>query len=132
MAVLGPGTYAFVYAPFQRSDNITLISTNFGDLGNAHSEYLGPLSEQGLPGMLIMIAIVSVLFYKSIQTYKLLPPGTEKTLAMGLILGLVTYFLHAFLNNYLDTDKASVPVWGFAAILVCMELYSLPKSKDKA
>lgn len=127
----GPGTYAFVYAPFQRSENITLISTNFGDLGNAHSEYLGPLSEQGLLGMIIMIAIVSVLFYRSIRTYKLLPAGTEKTLAMGLILGLVTYFLHAFLNNYLDTDKASIPVWGFAAILICMELYSLPKSEDK-
>ena len=48
----GPGTYAFCYAPFQDSKDLTIISTNFGDGGNAHSEYLGPLAEQGLFGML--------------------------------------------------------------------------------
>jgi O-antigen ligase len=42
----GPGTYQFVYAPFQRSKDRTIISTNQGDGGNAHSEYLGPLCEQ--------------------------------------------------------------------------------------
>ena len=54
----GPGTYSFVYAPFQSSKNLTIISTNFGDRGNAHSEYLGPLAEQGFIGFLIN----SVLF----------------------------------------------------------------------
>ena len=33
----GPGTYSFEYARFQRPENLTIISTNFGDLGNAHS-----------------------------------------------------------------------------------------------
>ena len=33
----GPGTYSFVYAPFQSSKNLTIISTNFGDGGNAHN-----------------------------------------------------------------------------------------------
>ena len=42
----GPGTYAFEYAPYQQSKRQTIISTNAGDGGNAHSEYLGPLSEQ--------------------------------------------------------------------------------------
>ncbi|MDG2343819.1 MAG: O-antigen ligase family protein, partial [Flavobacteriales bacterium] len=42
----GPGTYSFVYAPFQDASDLTIISTNFGDGGNAHSEYLGPLAEQ--------------------------------------------------------------------------------------
>ena len=35
--------------PFQDASDLTIISTNFGDGGNAHSEYLGPLSEQGIP-----------------------------------------------------------------------------------
>ena len=33
----GPGTYQFVYAPYQRSKEKTIISTNYGDMGNAHS-----------------------------------------------------------------------------------------------
>jgi O-antigen ligase len=67
----GPGTYQFVYAPFQRSADLTIISTNNADGGNAHSEYLGPLSEQGLMGMLIMLALVLLV---SARSFKLLPP----------------------------------------------------------
>ena len=46
----GPGTYMFKYAPFQNSNERTSISTNAGDRGNAHSEYIGPLAEQGFFG----------------------------------------------------------------------------------
>ena len=50
----GPGTYQFVYAPYQEAKYRTTISTNNGDGGNAHSEYLGPLAEQGVPGLLFV------------------------------------------------------------------------------
>ncbi|HYW96850.1 MAG TPA: O-antigen ligase family protein, partial [Bacteroidales bacterium] len=58
----GPGTYQFEYARFQRSYEKTQISTDFGNRGTAHSEYLGPLSESGLLGMLsIIFVIVSII-----------------------------------------------------------------------
>ena len=57
----GPGTYMFKYAPYQLSYQLTIISTNFGTNGNAHSEYLGPLAEQGIVGLLIVVSFV--LFY---------------------------------------------------------------------
>jgi len=41
---------------------------------------------------------------------------------MSIYLGLMTYFIHGVLNNYLDTDKASAPFWGFLAILVVIDL----------
>jgi hypothetical protein len=41
----------------------------------------------------------------------------------------MTYFIHGTLNNYLDTDKASVPFWGFIAILVSIDLYHYPKEQ---
>jgi O-antigen ligase len=41
----GPGTYVFKYSPFQKSDEITLISTFAGDMGDAHSEYFSAMSE---------------------------------------------------------------------------------------
>ena len=44
---------------------------------------------------------------------------------MALFLGLVTYFTHGMLNNFLDTDKASAPFWGFIAILVAYDVYHL-------
>jgi hypothetical protein len=36
------------------------------------------------------------------------------------------------MNDFLDTDKASVPFWGFIAILVALDLYYLPKEKPQA
>ncbi|MDZ7848941.1 MAG: O-antigen ligase family protein [Owenweeksia sp.] len=66
----GPGTYMFLYAPYQKPHEKTIISTNAGDMGNAHSEYIGPLAESGLPGMLSVLAIVAYyhfLWHRSIQ-----------------------------------------------------------------
>jgi putative inorganic carbon (HCO3(-)) transporter len=119
----GPGTYAFEYARFQRPENLTIISTNFGDLGNVHSEYLGPLAEMGLPGMLLILVVVSTLFYKTITLYHRWPREDQemRTLLMAIILSLTTYFVHGFLNNFLDTDKAAVPIWGMCAMVIALE-----------
>lgn len=119
----GPGTYMFQYAPYQMSYEKTIISTNAGDMGNAHSEYFGPLSEQGLPGMLTYLALITTVLIIGIKRfYKIKDPSLKNYMAAA-ILGLTTYYIHAFLNNFLDTDKISVPFWGFTAIIVAIDLY---------
>lgn len=123
----GPGTYQFVYAPFQRSEHLTIISTNNADGGNAHSEYLGPLAEQGLPGALFMLGLFGWVLHLGFKIYRKLQDPEERLLATGVFLGLVTYFVHGVLNNYLDTDKASAPFWGFIALLVVWDLHSEKK-----
>ncbi len=119
----GPGTYQFEYAPFQRSEEKTLISTNAGDKGNAHSEYIGPLSEQGLPGMLLVMAIVVLFIRTAMRVYRRSDDPEVRMLSLSLMLALITYFLHGTMNNFLDTDKASVPVWGFMAAIVALDIY---------
>jgi O-antigen ligase len=121
----GPGTYKFQYAPFQVSHDRTKISTNFGDLGNAHSEYLSALSEAGIIGMLSFILIVFMAFRTGYRVYHQTKSKEIQRYTLFIILGLSTYFIHAFLNNFLDTDKASVPVWGFIAMLVALEVYHI-------
>jgi len=119
----GPGTYMFQYAPFQFSYDRTIISTDFADLGNAHSEYLGPLAESGVLGMLSMILVVFMAFRTGYNVYHQTQSKEIKELTLYILLGLSTYFIHGFLNNFLDTDKASVPVWGFMAMLVALDVY---------
>ncbi len=118
----GPGTYMFQYAPFQSARDRTIISTNFGTGGNAHSEYLGPLSEQGLPGLLLMVALVLATGIVAVRLYHRMPAGADRLMLTALFLGLVTYYVHGVLNNYLDLDKASVPVWAFTAMVVLLDL----------
>jgi putative inorganic carbon (hco3(-)) transporter len=119
----GPGTYQFVYAPFQRSKDRTIISTNQGDGGNAHSEYLGPLCEQGIPGSLLFILLLYTVSHLAFRLFYSEKKKDIKILVGSAYLGLMTYFIHGVLNNYLDTDKASVPFWGFIAVLVAIDLY---------
>jgi O-antigen ligase len=128
----GPGTYAFKYAPYQFSYEKTIISTNAGDKGNAHSEYIGPLCEQGLPGMLLAIGLMSTLLITGFGVFKRLGLSTnEGRLVLGATLGLLTYMVHGFLNNFLDTDKAAVPFWGFAAFLVVVDLFGSSPRKNQ-
>lgn len=119
----GPGTYMFEYAPFQKWSEKTIISTNFGEGGNAHSEYIGPLAEQGFLGPIAFILIGALVIYRASRMIIHSRDKHVKMLAKGLILGLITYWVHGMLNNFLDTEKASVPYWAFIAALVALELY---------
>jgi len=119
----GPGTYMFQYAPFQFSYDRTIISTNLADGGDAHSEYLGPLSETGLPGMLSFLMVAILALITGFRLSGQLARRKDRLLVLGLLLGLITYLVHGTLNNFLHSDKAAVPFWGFIAIMVAMDLY---------
>lgn len=127
----GPGTYAFEYARFQEPENLTIISTNFGNMGNAHSEYLGPLAEMGLVGMISIFLIVITIFYSGITLYYEWPAEDKRNrvLVLIMVLALTTYFVHGIINNFLDTDKAAVPVWAMCSMLIAMRL-ELKASKE--
>jgi len=119
----GPGTYQFLYAPYQKSSMKTVISTNFGEKGNAHSEYLGPLSEQGFMGAIFVFVLVLAVMFLGYRLVYAIKDKSLKILTIVILMGISTYFVHGFLNNFLDTDKASVPFWGFLAMLVCIDVY---------
>lgn len=127
----GPGTYQFKYAPFQHSDEKTIISTNAGDGGNAHSDYLGSLAESGLFGMLNYILVCIIIYITGTRTYRKLKDRRLKLIVASALCGLVTYFIHGALNNFLDIDKIAVPFWGFAAMIVAIELYHNKEEKEE-
>ena len=118
----GPGTYQFQYAPFQHSSEMTVISTNSGNGGNAHSEYIGLIAEQGWPGLMFMLVFLITLFITGFRVINNLEDGADRSVAICAILGLVSYFCHGVLNNFLDMDKAAVLVWGSASLTVFLDL----------
>ena len=129
----GPGTYQFEYAPFQRAKEKTVISTNLGDMGNAHSEYIGPLAESGIPGLLSVLLLVITVLYTGFKVHKKALSRQTRLLALSATLGLITYFVHGLMNNFLNTDKASVPFWGLVSIITALDLYySSAKEETKS
>jgi putative inorganic carbon (HCO3(-)) transporter len=127
----GPGTYMFQYAPFQKQSEKSVISTNAGTNGNAHSEYLGPLSEQGVLGIVWVIALLFIVLKTGFKLVYQAKDKAQRTLAVLLITGLATYFVHGFLNNFLDTDKLSIPFWGFIAALVYLDIKQKEESQNQ-
>ena len=127
----GPGTYQFVYAPYQMTKEKTIISTNAGDGGNAHSEYIGPLAEQGVVGSLLVFALVITVVYTGLKAYHKAKNKKAKYLVLGATLAFLSYFVHGFLNNFLDTDKLAVPVWSVAALIVVIDCYYAEQEEFK-
>ena len=123
----GPGTYMFLYAPYQKPSEKTIISTNAGNRGNAHSEYLGPMAESGLIGLLTLLYIIYQVVVNAVVYYRDLPTIRHQGLLRVAFLGLITYYLHGFLNNFLDMDKASAPFWGFTAMIAVLSIISKSK-----
>ena len=120
----GPGTYQFLYAGYQRSYQLSTISTNAGNLGNAHSEYIGPLTEQGIPGVAFVVMLFLTTFATGVRLYRTAADPHTARLALAFTLSLLTYYIHGVFNNFLDTDKLSVPFWAFTAVIVALDVYS--------
>ena len=85
----------------------------------------------GVLGSALIILLIVYFIITGLRVYK---NGTNeiKFLCMITLLGLITYFTHGFLNNFLDTDKLSVPVWGFIAIIVALDIYHKPKDNPSS
>jgi len=130
----GPGTYQFEYGRYQRSYEKTRISTDFGTMGTAHSEYFGPLAETGVFGLLSILLVIGTTLYTGIRVYLTSKKRSIRIFSLAVLVGLVSYYLHGLLNNFLDTDKISVLFWGFTAMLVAMDIYhrDLPEENISA
>ena len=128
----GPGTYQFQYAPFQLNKDKTIISSNQGDMGNAHSEYLGPLSESGFLGLVFFLLLVCIVVIRAINLYYKTEDKIIKIWVLSSIAALMSYFIHGIFNNFLDTDKASVVLWIVISILVSFDMSHNQKSLNNS
>lgn len=119
----GPGTYMFQYAPYQLSADKTEISTNAATLGNAHSEYMGPLAETGIIGLLSFLSIIIATIHTATKVYKRSQSTVARSWVVLALLSLCTYYMHGFLNDFLDVDKIAVLFWGATAMIVAFDIY---------
>ena len=132
VAGYGPGTYAFVYGDYQKAFVRTPVSTNRGDNGTAHNEFLLAMSEGGLPAGLIMVLIFAVPIYSGMRGYKLAQGRHLRLLYLAVTFGIITYAIHSFVNNFLDQDKVGGTYLVLLAMLVAMDIYLLPKEKAES
>lgn len=116
----GPGTFMFEYFEYQRPENMTRISVtkpiekrspeNYGRGGGAHSEYFQALAETGWPGMFLWFVFIFVALLSVFRQ-----PMQPQHLFFGL--ALVSFLLHALVNNFLHDARMALVFWGVVAHL---------------
>lgn len=123
----GPGTYQFQYLSFQRKEDLTRISVKSpfnikaGRGGTAHSEYLLSFAEEGYFGLISWIGIVLSVFisYFSINTFAL--EKSDSFLLKMILLSFIGYFIHAFMNNFLNVVNFALYFWLLFAVLAYLK-----------
>lgn len=118
----GPGTYQFNYGKYQTNEFTTRISTHSGDKGNAHSEYLTFLSETGIFGFTLFMAILLYSIYLSLKLLRKNIDQQTKILVYSAILGLFTFYIHGLFNSFSDAEKMAVLFFPSLAILTSIDL----------
>lgn len=123
----GAGTYQFSYFKFQTQADATRISSWNGTKGSAHSEYLTALSEQGLIGFIIFFSLAVAAIHYAL---KVLYEHSDKATARALLMGMLTFLVHGFFNNFLDIDKIAMLFYLSLAAIIALD-YDKAKSSGK-
>jgi len=119
----GAGTFQVAYLPYQLPDEMTRISVTHpgphppGRGGGAHSEYLQAFSELGVLGGCLFLLLVCWSIWTAIRIYWRAPDPYERHLALALLFGLLTFFIHGWFNNFLHQEKIAVLVWSSIGLL---------------
>ncbi|MBK9450050.1 MAG: O-antigen ligase family protein [Bacteroidetes bacterium] len=125
----GPGTYSFQYGNFQKARSRTMVSTNRGDNGTAHNEFLLALSENGWPSAVILTFFFAIPFFRGLRGYNLAAKRNTRLLYLACTFGLLTYIIHAFVNNFMDQDKVGGTFLALMAMITALDVHYLPKEK---
>lgn len=119
----GPGTYAMLYAPYQESRSLTLISTWHGDQGTTHNEYLLASSEMGIPGAILVLGLFLATLIRGIKGFFQAPHPTLRLLYAAAVCGLTTYYFHSMFNNLMDQEKMAIPAYAMMAMITSLDVF---------
>jgi O-antigen ligase len=117
----GPGTFAFQYARFQQTQYKTYVSTNQGEIGTAHNEFLLAISEMGWVAGFLFLFMVAAATYRGLRGYARAKHPVRRNAYAIAVCSLLTYFAHSFVNNFLDQDKMAMPIYVCLAIIVALD-----------
>lgn len=114
----GPGTYQFLYGPYQNYNDRSEGSTNQGNLGKVDNEYMVPLIDSGLVGFILFMGLVILIFAMAFDVIRKSKNKSHRQLAMAICISFVTFFTHGFFNSFLELDKTAIPFFFLIAMLV--------------
>lgn len=100
----GPGNFVNFYKSYTVTSFRTYVSDNKEGSG-IHSYFLMVLSEQGVPGLLIFLGLLSVTLYYGQDLVNQLKGQPERNLILALASSLLIIIAFLTINDLVETDK---------------------------
>ena len=117
----GPNGFERAYGPYQNVFETTRDSSFRGDRGDAHSEYLSALAEQGVPGLALLLALLAAPVAAAVRASRSAAAPETRVLAVALGAALVSFAAMNVANSFLDLDKVAPAFWLLAAAAVALD-----------
>ncbi len=113
----GPASFYSIYHSFVDRHFKTYVSDNPEHSG-IHNYYLMVAVEQGLPGLLIFIALVIAILYTGEKLYHRIRPGPNRELLLMAMISFCCSLFILTLNDTVETDKLGTFFFLCMAIIV--------------
>lgn len=117
----GPNGFERAYGTYQNVFETTRDSSMTGARGDAHSEYLSALAEQGVPGLALLLALLAAPVAAAVRASRGAAAPETRALAAALGAGLVAFAAMNVSNSFLDLDKVAPAFWLLAAGSVALD-----------
>lgn len=118
LAGFGPNGFEKAYGPWQRPAETTVDSSFSGGRGDAHSEYVSALVEQGFAGLGLLLALLGTLLASGVRAARGAASPEGRATAAAFTAGLVAFAAMNLFNSFLDLDKVAPAFWLVAAGIV--------------
>lgn len=100
----GPGNFYFFYKTFTVNGFRTYVSEN-PEKSSVHNYFLLLLTEQGIIGLIIFLALTIVLLMQGQRIYHETRDLAERRYIMAVLLCLVIIYVNTMLSDLIETDK---------------------------
>ena len=121
-----PSGVGLGYIPFKQTFE-TYIRTM--PAYHSHNTYLEVLAEMGIPGIIILIMLIFVLYKYSIKTLVKGEDKWTKVISAGILSGLGAVLAHGAVENVLYLPKIIITFWTLVSFLLVLMRLS-EESKD--
>lgn len=122
----GVNTFVQEYSAYQRSLTRTSISVEMGEVGGAHSEYFTAAAELGIPGLLLLLGIYISTLIVGIRGMWREETTVSRWKYALFTLPLLSYYLHGFINNFMDHGHMAALVYLHWGVLAALQREAVP------
>jgi len=116
----GPNNFYQYYKPYASELFKTWVSNN-PDHSTVHNYFLLVALQQGIPGLILFMGLLTLLFYRLQKLYHQLHSAFYREMAMAAAVILMMITTLNFLSDLIETDKIGSLYWLCAGVTIWLE-----------